>query len=270
MTSPQGTGPRADTTAGARAKADPAASADRETDAGARAGRALADYPQPSVTVDVVLLTVDEQNELRVLLARRSVEPFRGAWAIPGSFVHLHESLDDTARRLLRTKAALEDVFTEQLYTFGAPGRDPRGRVITVAYYALVEVGRLRRAVAALGDESLRLARVMADDDGVRVAEAGPIGDLASIPLAFDHAAILAASIERIRGKLRYADIGFELLPAVFTLSELRRVHEAIAGRPINKDSFRRTALAGGHVVTTGERRTDTSHRPPELYRFQR
>jgi 8-oxo-dGTP diphosphatase len=236
----------------------------------ARRQTTLSDHPQPSVTVDVVLLTVDEAGDLLVLLARRPVEPFKGTWAIPGSFVHADESPDDTARRLLRTKVALENVFCEQLYTFGDPGRDPRGRVITIAYYALVEVGRLRAAVATLGDATLRLAQVEADQDGIRAVERGPDGLPRAIPLAFDHAEILATTITRIRGKLGYTAIGFELLPPVFTLSELRHVHTAISGRPVNKDSFRRTVLLQGHVEPTGLRRTDTNHRPPELYRFRR
>ncbi len=229
-------------------------------------------YPHPSVAVDVVLLTVAEGG-IRTLLLRRSKQPQQGRWALPGTFVGMDESLDAAAGRALAAKAGLEQVFTEQLYTFGDPDRDPRTRVISVVYYALVEAERLDRAVGSRGDAGLVLGDVACPADG----EDGDGGDLEvrdaggeTLPLAFDHARILATAVERIRGKLDYAPIGFELLPATFTLRDLRLVHEAILGRPLNKDSFRRKVLDRGLVVATGERLEGVGHRPPELYRFAR
>lgn len=225
-------------------------------------------WPHPSVAVDVVLLTVSG-GSLRTLLLRRGQQPQQGKWAAPGGFVAMDESLDAAAARVLRDKAGLEGVFTEQLFTFGDPGRDPRTRVIAVAYYALVEPERLEAAVAARADRGLVLADLRVEANGhVRsVSAAGPDGS--GLPLAFDHDRVLATAVERIRGKLGWAPIGFELLPETFTLLELRRVHEAILGRALNKDSFRRSVIDRGLVEPIGRRATGLGHRPPELYRFR-
>lgn len=232
-------------------------------------------YARPSVAVDVVVVTV-AGGSLKTLLVRRAAQPHLGRWSLPGGFVRMDESLDSAAARVLATKAGLEDVFTEQLYTFGDPGRDPRTRVISVVYYALVEPARLERAVADRGGHGLALAEVAVtgmENGLVRSVEAhgadgAPGGEV--LLFAFDHGTILAAAVERIRGKLDDAPIGFELLPATFTLLELRRVHEAILGRPLNKDSFRRKVADRGLVQPTGTRATGLGHRPPELYRFVR
>jgi 8-oxo-dGTP diphosphatase len=225
-------------------------------------------FARPSVAVDVVLLTVSD-DAIWAMVGRRNDQPHRGRWALPGGFLRITESLDATAVRVLRTKAGLRDVFTEQLYTFGSPRRDPRTRVISVAYYALVEPATLERAVAAHEDAGLLLARLDVPWAG---ESGGPVSALdragGTLPLAFDHAEILGMAVKRIRGKLDYAPIGFELLPDAFSLRDLRLVHEAILGRALNKDSFRRRILDRGLVVPTGARAADVGHRPPELYRF--
>jgi 8-oxo-dGTP diphosphatase len=230
-------------------------------------------YERPSVTVDVVLLTVRD-GALWTLLGRRPQHPARGLWALPGGFVGMDESLDDAAVRVLSTKAALDDVYIEQLYTFGDPGRDPRTRVISVAYYALIDARTLERAVGrvradAPGDIRLVLARLHVPWPG---ETGGPVDALdpagSTLPLAFDHASVLGTAVRRIRGKVEYAPIGFELLPERFSLRDLRLVHEAILGRELNKDSFRRRILDRGLVIATGEREAGVGHRPPELYRF--
>jgi 8-oxo-dGTP diphosphatase len=224
-------------------------------------------YPRPSVAVDVVLITVRD-GAILALLGRRDDHPHRGRWALPGSFLRIDESLDAAASRVLATKAGLEDTFIEQLYTFGSPDRDPRTRVLSVAYYALVEPATLERAVAARDDNGLILARLDVSWPG---ETGGPVGALDAgtpLPLAFDHADVLGMAVKRIRGKLDYAPIGFELLPDAFSLRDLRLVHEAILGRSLNKDSFRRRILDRGLVVPTGERAAGVGHRPPELYRF--
>jgi 8-oxo-dGTP diphosphatase len=221
-------------------------------------------YPHPSVAVDVVLLTVAD-DALLTLLVRRPVQPQVGRWALPGTFVGMDESVDGAAQRALATKTGLAGVFAEQLYTFGEPGRDPRTRVISVTYFALVEAARLRAAVDARLDRDLCLATLRDGPDG-SVDARGPDG--APLELAFDHGRILAAAVERIRGKLDYAALGFELLPEAFTLYELRRVHEAILGHPLNKDSFRRTVLNRELVEPTGEVARGLGHRPAALYRF--
>jgi 8-oxo-dGTP diphosphatase len=225
-------------------------------------------FPRPSVAVDVVLLTV-RNGGIWALLARRADHPHRGRWAVPGSFLRIDESLDAAASRVLATKAGLADIFTEQLYTFGAPDRDPRTRVVAVAYYALVEPSRLDRVVSAREAVDLRLARLSVPWPGETGGSVGALDDEGrELGLAFDHAEILGMAVKRIRGKLDYAPIGFELLPDAFSLRDLRFVHEAILGRALNKDSFRRRIIDRGLVVPTGRRAAGVGHRPPELYRF--
>jgi 8-oxo-dGTP diphosphatase len=225
----------------------------------------LRQFERPSVAVDVVVMTVDDAA-LRVVVYLRKEHPARGKYALPGGFVGIRESLDDAARRLLRDKAGLTGVFLEQLYTFGAPGRDPRGRIIAVAYLALVAPGALAGVAKAHG------ARVCT----VRVGWQGATGGEAEIarddgealPLAFDHGLILGTAVRRLRGALDETPVAFQLLPRELTLRGLQEVHEAIRGEPVNKDSFRRRMLATGWLTPTGERERDASHRPAELYRF--
>jgi len=225
-------------------------------------------FDRPSLTVDVALLTASD-GWLRALLLRRAAHPDQGKWALPGGFVDPAESLDAAAARVLRQKAGLEGVFLEQLYTFGDPKRDPRTRVVTVAYYALVPADELA-AAAATGGEAIRVARLRVPWPG---ETGGPVEALdesdRSLPLAFDHDRILGLSVKRLRGKLDYAPIGFELLPERFSLRALQQIHEVISGRRLNKDSFRRRMLASGQLEPTGQRRTDVEYRPPELYRVR-
>ncbi len=211
----------------------------------------LTRFERPSVTVDVVILTVAE-GALRTVLYERAEHPARGKHALPGGFVGMAESLDEAAARVLRDKAGVTSVFSEQLYTFGAPKRDPRGRIITVAYYALVAPARLEGVAAKKG---ARLAALKVPWSGLG---GGPVQALDErgrpLPLAFDHAEILGMAVKRIRGKLDYTPIGFQLLPSSFLLRELQEVHETILARPLNKDSFRRRMLASGLLEPTGER----------------
>ncbi len=224
-------------------------------------------YPRPSVAVDVVLLTVADDT-LKTLLVRRTSHPQQGLWALPGTFLKFDESPDEAAARALSAKAGIDNVFTEQLYTFGAPGRDPRIRVLSISYYALVEPTPLEAVAATGGDRDRVLAALVIGANGHVHSVQARDGAGQPLLLAFDHAQILAVAVDRIRGKLGYAPIGFELLPETFSLAALRRVHEAILGRPLNKDSFRRTVLDRGLVEATGQFETGLGHRPPELYRF--
>jgi 8-oxo-dGTP diphosphatase len=222
-------------------------------------------FERPSVTVDVALLSAFE-GALCTLLLKRTEHPSRGRWALPGGFVQMNESLDAAAVRVLSTKTGLASVFLEQLFTFGSPGRDPRTRVIAVAYYALVD---RRRFEGAHAPGELAVARIAVPWEG---ETGGPVvvedSQGRDIALAFDHAEILGMAVKRVRGKLDYTPIGFQLLPATFTLLDLQRVHETVLGRPLNKDSFRRRMLATGQLEATGESQKDVDHRPAELYRF--
>jgi 8-oxo-dGTP diphosphatase len=225
-------------------------------------------YERPSVAVDVVVLSVDD-GQLGAVLYKRLQHPRRGSYALPGGFVGIDESLDDAAARLLRDKAGLDRVFIEQLYTFGRPKRDPRARVITVAYYALIAADRLRDlATRAPGTA---VARLRVDWEG---EVGGPVSALdddgRELKLFLDHADVLGVAVKRLRGKLDYTPVGFQLLGDTFTLRELQSVHEAIRGATVNKDSFRRRMLQSGHLDATGERERDVAYRPAELYRFSR
>lgn len=223
-------------------------------------------YERFSVAVDVVLVAAFE-GDLSTLLVPRDEHPFKGQHALPGGFLRKDETLEEAATRVLRSKANLSGVFLEQLYTFGEPRRDPRTRVISVAYYALVDEARFRAA----GERAVRTGRIRVpweDETGGPVKVVDEKGR--ALPLAFDHADILGMAVKRLRGKLDYAPVGFQLLGETFTLLELQRVHETVLGRPVNKDSFRRRMLASGQLEATGRAQSGVDHRPAELYRFAR
>ncbi len=207
------------------------------------------DYPRPSVTCDVVILTLVE-GDLRVLLIKRRHWPFEGMWAIPGGFLNMDESLEDAARRELEEETGIKDLYLEQLYTFGDVNRDPRTRVITVVYYALVDAARLN---------------VRAGDDA---ADTQWCSMYSLPPMAFDHKNILDYTLQRLRGKLEYTNIGFQLLPPEFTLRELQAVYEAILKRTIDKRNFRKKILSTGILQETNRTKMEGSHRPARLYRF--
>ena len=208
------------------------------------------EYPRPALTVDAVVFGLDDED-LKVLLIRRDLEPFQGKWALPGGFVRVEESLEEAVRRELQEETGITQVFLEQLYTFGAVGRDPRERVVTVAYYALVK----------LSDHSIKAATDARDAAWFAVAEARG--------LAFDHDRILAAALERLKGKVRYQPIGFELLPPQFTLS-LQRLYETILETRLDKRNFRKKILGMGFLVALDEVEKDVAHRAARLYRFDR
>jgi 8-oxo-dGTP diphosphatase len=208
-------------------------------------------YERPSVTVDTVIFTL-RQKELQVLLVQRKHWPYEGMWAIPGGFVHMDESLEDAARRELAEETGVDDsdIYLEQLYTFGDPMRDPRTRVITVSYFALICSDRLQ---------------LHADTDA---AAAAWFSAYRPPPLAFDHADILAYAIQRLRYKVEYTAVAFQLLPATFTLTELQKAYEHILGEGLDKRNFRRKVLAAGVLEITPHIRSG-DHRPARLYRFR-
>jgi 8-oxo-dGTP diphosphatase len=207
------------------------------------------EYPRPALTVDCVVFGLDEED-LKVLLIQRDLPPFQGQWALPGGFVRMEEALDDAARRELREETGISDVYLEQLFTFGDVERDPRGRVVSVAYYALVN----------LADH-----RVQAATDA-RDAAWFAVSDVPS--LSFDHDKILGVASQRLKGKVRYEPIGFELLPPKFTLSQLQRLYETVLERPLDKRNFRKKILSMGVLVETDEIQQDVAHRAARLYRF--
>ncbi len=219
----------------------------------------------PAVTVDLVLMSIVDGAPV-VLLMRREHEVGGACWALPRGFVHVDEAVDTTAERILRDKAHMSGAYIEQLFTFGRVDRDPRLRVITVAYFGLLPAERF---ADALNHNEMVLAHVKvpwAGESGGRVDAIGPDGELA---LAFDHSDILATAILRLRGKLDYSPVGFALLPEHFTLRQLQDVHEAILGTKLNKPAFRRRMLDRGWLEATGKREIGSSYRPAELFRHR-
>lgn len=212
-------------------------------------------YPRPAVTVDCVVFGLDEPQgaeraRLKVLLIERDREPFAGRWALPGGFVDPTETLEQAALRELSEETGVSKVYLEQLHSFGAPDRDPRDRVITVAYYGLVR--RLDHAPMAASD-----ARAV-----------GWFPALRCPPLAFDHREIVAMALRRLQARLREQPVGFELLPKKFTLSQIQRVYEAVLGRVLDKRNFRKKLMATGVLRELAETQQGVAHRAGRLYQF--
>lgn len=209
-------------------------------------------YPKPAVTVDCVIFGY-EKNSLKLLLIKRALEPFKSKWALPGGFVKMDETLDEAAQRELTEETGLQQVYMEQMFTFGAINRDPRDRVISIAYMAVVN----------LSDA----AQVKGDTD----AEEAAWYDVNELPkLAFDHSEIVKVALERLRGKISYQPIVFELLPKKFVFSDLENIYATILQSDINRRNFRTKMMATGLVEELNEYMTNVSFRPPKLYRYNR
>jgi 8-oxo-dGTP diphosphatase len=203
--------------------------------------------PTLTMTTDVVIFTIRDER-LEILLIQRGNPPFQGSWALPGGLVEEDEDLDVCARRELEEETKVTEVSLEQLHTFGAPHRDPRGRLVTVAYYTLVRPDRLKPKAAS---------------DAANVGWFA-VDELPS--LAFDHAAIIAMARRRLRARFDESAAAFGFLPQTFTLKELRAVVEIVAGERLDPRNFRRRVLALELIEATGETQTET-HRPARLYR---
>lgn len=202
-----------------------------------------------AVAVDVVLFTI-QAGALKVLLVKRECRPFQGAWSLPGGLVHRDESVDEAALRELQSETGIKTVYLEQLYSFGELDRDPRGRVITVAYYAVVAWGQVQIKASA-GQAGARWCAVK------------------QLPgTAFDHRQIIGYALERLRNKVNYTSVAFQLLPRTFTLGELQQAYEIILGKPLDKRNFRKKMLQLGILRETGEQRVEGRQRPARLYAF--
>jgi 8-oxo-dGTP diphosphatase len=214
-------------------------------------------YPRPSLSVDCVVFGFSPAVGLSVLLVTRKGDPFAGHLALPGGFVNVSdgpkqgESLEEAARRELMEETGVRPAHLEQLYTFGNPGRDPRGRVVSVAYLALV---RSEEHDPVAGSDAAG-------------AQWFPLKTAQASRLAFDHTEILAVATERLRAKVRYAPVGFGLLPREFTLAQLRALYEALLGEKIDPSNFAAKAKKTGVLAPTSKRQAG-SHRPARLYRF--
>lgn len=206
-------------------------------------------FDRPSVTVDALIFTVKDDS-LQVALIKRAGEPFKGSWALPGGFIGMDESLEDSVKRKLSVKAGYENVYLEQLATFGNPDRDPRTRVITVAYFALTSPDNFQ----SVSSDSVSESKLF---------------DVKKLPtLAFDHKQIIDFGIKRLRSKIQYSNIAYGLLPKEFTLTQLQKIYETILNRPLDKRNFRKKMLATKLLISTKKKTTDSAHRPAELYKF--
>ena len=209
-------------------------------------------YPKPSVTVDCVVFGLDNAQQLKVLLIQRGIAPYQDSWALPGGFVRLDESIEAAAVRELQEETGIDKVFLEQLYTFGEVDRDPRDRIITVAYYALINISEY-------------IVQAQTDAKNVEWFSVKELPDL-----AFDHQKILDVAKQRLKGKLRYQPIGFELLPAKFTLTQLQRLYETVLEQKLDKRNFRNKILKMKLLVDLEEMQAKVAHRPAKLYQFDK
>ncbi|MDD5165050.1 MAG: NUDIX domain-containing protein [Candidatus Pacebacteria bacterium] len=208
-------------------------------------------YFNPGVTVDVAIFTI-EDNTLKILLIKRANEPFKGTPALPGGFIHKGESSLETAERILADKAGVKNVYIEQLYTFDESERDPRGQIISIAYFALVPREKL----------------------GIHEGSRTENPEFVSVEnldkLAFDHKKIIAYALKRLGDKILYTNIAYSLLPQSFTFSQLQKTYEIILGAPIDKRNFRKKFIQLDMIEETNEKLTGKRQRPAKLYRFKK
>ncbi len=206
----------------------------------------LDDFEQPSVAVDLVIFTIKERS-LQTLLIKRGIVPFKESWALPGGFIKMNESLEESALRELEEETGVNKVYLEQLYTFGNVGRDPRGRVITVSYMALINSK----------DIKLKASTDASDVNWFRIS---------NLPtLAFDHKKILNYAVKRLKWKFEYTTIAFSLLHSRFSLGELQRLYEIVFDKEIDKRNFRKKILSID-ILKTESIMKDAPYRPPQLY----
>jgi len=208
-------------------------------------------YQNPSLALDLVVFGYSRKT-LSVLLLNRKEEPFKDQWVLPGAFLQMEERFKDTCSRVLRTKLGMDDVYMEQLYSFDEPERDPRGRAISVAYYALVNPARVAISAGSMTNDVAWFN----------------IKDLPA--LGFDHPRIFQIALQRLRSKITYFPVGFELLDDLFTMPELHELYECILDTSIDRRNFRRKILDAGYIVNTGNKREGSQNRHPDLYKFNK
>lgn len=269
------------------------------------------DYPRPSVATDMIIFTIERRNNLnyrklseqnlKILLIQRAGHPYINQWALPGGFVNPDETTEQAASRELEEETGVKNVYLEQLYTFSEPDRDPRMRVMSCSYMALVDFEKINvkagddASKAEWFDISYRQISSELSSDGTkqtshyelilkqnentlsavieksRTISAGCSSDSYRIienhGIAFDHARIIAYAMERLRGKIQYTDIALNLMPELFTLTELQKVYETILGKELLKPSFRRKIFAENIIEPTDEYCRSHGHRPPRLFR---
>lgn len=207
-------------------------------------------YPTPAVTADVVIFTI-ENGQLKVLLIKRADKPFKDSWALPGGFLHINETPEESANRILKEKAGVKGVYTEQLYTFDKKGRDPRGHILSVAYFALVPFEKIK---TGSGPEF----------------QTPTFTAVKKLPkLAFDHKDIIGCAIKRLQAKLEYTNVVYSILPKQFTFLELQKAYEYILDKRVDKRNFRKKFMQLGLILPTKKITKGTRQRPAKLYEFR-
>jgi len=209
------------------------------------------EYPRPALTTDCIIFGFDN-FDLKILLIERANEPYKDKWALPGGFVNMDETTEDGALRELFEETGLKNVFIEQLYTFSDVNRDPRGRVVSVAYFALIKLDEYS---------------IHAGDDAGK-ADWFSVNDLPE--LAFDHDMIIKVALSRLSGKIRYQPIGFELLPPMFTLTQLQNLYEVILQRELDKRNFRKKILKTDLLIPLDEKQKNVAHKAARYYKFDK
>lgn len=208
-------------------------------------------YKNPSLAVDIAVFGY-HQKQLSVLLLNRKEEPFKDSWTLPGGFVQMEETLTAVCNRILKTKIGLENLFLEQLYSFDAIDRDPRGRVVSITYYALINPTKFEIVVGNMAND----------------VKWFPVNKIPK--LGFDHKAIFKLAMQRLKAKILYNPIGFELLDETFTMPELHELYECILGIEIDRRNFRRKIIDSEYIVATGLKREGLKNRHPDLYKFNK
>ena len=253
-------------------------------------------YEKLSMTVDIAIFSVSSEKvenyrktsdkKFSILLVKRKTYPFKDMWCLPGGFVNVSESLDDAAKRILINETNLKDIYLEQLYTFGNPKRDPRMRIVSTAYMSLIDKSVLEDNLPdnvswfnicfketndkifitlTNGAENINieLDKILREKTTDRYDYISSLNNL-----AFDHSIVIASGISRLRNKLEYTDIVFNMMPEYFTLGELQQVYEVILGKKLLAPAFRR--IIAGKVVKTNKSKTGEGHRPSLLYRYKK
>lgn len=208
-------------------------------------------YQNPALAIDLVVFGY-HTNELSVLLLNRKEDPFKDGWTLPGAFLQMDERFSDTCSRVLRTKLGMDRLFLEQLYSFDEPDRDPRGRAVSVTYYALINPRKFGISAGTMAN----------DVRWFNIKEMPSLG--------FDHAYIFKMALHRLRSKILYFPVGFELLDDLFTMTELHELYECILDMPLDRRNFRRKILDSEYIISTGTKREGLQNRHPELYKFNK
>jgi 8-oxo-dGTP diphosphatase len=208
-------------------------------------------YKNPSIAVDLIVFGYHDRK-LSVLLLNRKEEPFKNGWTLPGGFVQMEERFSETCSRILKTKLGIDSLYLEQLYSFDDPARDPRGRVIAIAHFALINPKQFEI-----------VAGHMAND-----VKWFPVNKIPK--LGFDHKLIFQKALERLKSKILYYPVGFELLDETFTMTELHELYECILGVEIDRRNFRRKIMDSEYIIATGTKREGLKNRHPDLYKFNK